>query len=277
MYIFDIYDSSKPFINADGIEYLNEYLTNYRSIDAMMLLNRYPDKVLIPLCEDSEKRDIIINAVLYVNDYKYRNLYRTTIQNYNPIENYDRMEEGQIIDTTTKTGTEQRTTTGNNTRENAQSFRTSKSGSELTETTNNLTETANIGNEKTIVENGVKAFNDTDTYADDSKSTTTSDSHTNTVENTGTISNNTTFNDRNDNTSGTANETETISNTDKLEFSNRQDSNVRTFQNYRIHGNIGVTTTAQMLEGERKLSYFSFIEIIFKDIMNEITKGVWLC
>lgn len=275
MYIFDIYDPNKPFINATGIEYLNDYFTNYRSIDTMMLLNRYPDKELIPLCEDSEKRDIIINAVLYVNDYKYRNLYRTTIQNYNPIENYDRMEEGSISDSMTKTGTEQRNGTLSNTRSNNQNLTNTKSGSEKQTTTNNLTNTESIGQEKSTTENGVKAFNDTDTYADDTKTTTTNNARENSSTSTGTVENETTFTDRTDSTRGTLSETENGTTTDTLSFTNRKDENVRSFNNYRIHGNIGITTNAQLLEGERRLSYFAFMEIVYNDIINEITRGVW--
>lgn len=42
-----------------------------------------------------------------------------------------------------------------------------------------------------------------------------------------------------------------------------------------IHGNIGVTTTQQMLTSERQLALFSFYTIIFNDITDIITKGVW--
>lgn len=42
-----------------------------------------------------------------------------------------------------------------------------------------------------------------------------------------------------------------------------------------IHGNIGVTTTQQMLTSERQIALFSFYAIIFNDIADIITKGVW--
>ena len=271
----ELFDSSKPFINATGIEYLQEYNEKHTEFDMLFLALRNTDKEVIPVCENEDTRNIIINSVLYLNDYKYRNLYRTTTQQYNPIENYDRMEEGSITDTLSKTGSEQRNGTLSNTRSNNQNLTNTKAGSEKQKTTNNLKNTESIGQEKSITENGVKAFNDTDTYADDTKSTTTNNARENSSTSTGTIENETTFTGRTDSTSGTLSETENGTTTDKLSFTNRKDENIHSFNNYRIHGNIGVTTTAQMLEGERKLSYFAFMEIVYNDIINEITKGVW--
>lgn len=40
-------------------------------------------------------------------------------------------------------------------------------------------------------------------------------------------------------------------------------------------GNLGITTTAQMLEGERQLSYFSFYEILFYDLFDAICRKVY--
>ena len=271
----ELFDSSKPFINATGIEYLQEYNEKHTEFDMLFLALRNTDKEIIPLCENEETRNIIINSVLYLNDYKYRNLYRTTTQQYNPIENYDRMEEGSITDSMTKTGTEQRNGTLSNIRSNNQELTNTKAGTEKQTTTNNLTNTESIGQEKSITENGVKAFNNTDTYADDTKSTTTNNARENSSTATGTVENETTFTDRTDSTSGTLSETENGTTTDTLSFTNRKDENVRSFNNHRIHGNIGITTNAQLLEGERRLSYFAFMEIVYNDIINEITKGVW--
>ena len=271
----ELFDSSKPFINATGIEYLQEYNENHTEFDMLFLAIRNTDKTVIPVCENEDSRNIIINSVLYLNDYKYRNLYRTTTQQYNPIENYDRMEEGSITDSMTKTGTEQRNGTLSNTRSNTQNLTNTKAGTEKQKTTNNLANTESIGQEKSITENGVKAFNDTDTYADDTKTTTTNNARENSSTATGTVENETTFTGRTDSTTGSLSETENGTTTDTLSFTNRKDENVHSFNNYRVHGNIGITTNAQLLEGERRLSYFAFMEIVYNDIINEITKGVW--
>lgn len=50
----------------------------------------------------------------------------------------------------------------------------------------------------------------------------------------------------------------------------------RTFTNYRIHGNIGVTTSQQMLESEMQLaSRWNLVELIARDILREFTFGVY--
>ena len=121
----------------------------------LFLALRNTDKEVIPVCENEETRNIIINSILYMNDYKYRNLYRTTTQQYNPIENYDRMEEGSITDSMTKTGTEQRNGTLSNTRSNNKNHTNTKAGIEKQKTTNNLKNTESLGQEKSTTENGV--------------------------------------------------------------------------------------------------------------------------
>lgn len=50
----------------------------------------------------------------------------------------------------------------------------------------------------------------------------------------------------------------------------------RTFQSYRVHGNIGVTTSQQMLESEVNLALrVNIAEMIVRDILGEFTFGVY--
>ena len=60
--------------------------------------------------------------------------------------------------------------------------------------------------------------------------------------------------------------TQAHTDTDTLSFTDRID----TVEN-RTHGNIGVTTTAQMIIGDKELwENFSFYEIVFNDIIKEL-------
>lgn len=54
-------------------------------------------------------------------------------------------------------------------------------------------------------------------------------------------------------------------------------STERTFQQYRVHGNIGVTTSQQMLEAEMQLrqAYASIADLIAKQTVEEFTFGVY--
>lgn len=50
----------------------------------------------------------------------------------------------------------------------------------------------------------------------------------------------------------------------------------RTFQQYRVHGNIGVTTSQQMLESEMELrSRWNLVEMIAEETVAEFTFGVY--
>ena len=41
--------------------------------------------------------DISVTGIMEKNRYKFDNLYRTTIQDYSPIDNYDRTEETDVV------------------------------------------------------------------------------------------------------------------------------------------------------------------------------------
>ena len=66
-----------------------------------------------------------------------------------------------------------------------------------------------------------------------------------------------------DSVTDTATDTSTVSGV-------RKDKHVTTS---RIHGNIGVTTSAQMLESERKLSEFDFIDTVYRTVIAELSCG----
>lgn len=91
------------------------------------------------------------------------------------------------------------------------------------------------------------------------------------------VTDTTTYNDVSDKTSfNDIKETTTYNNVSDSYNSNTEStgrSTNTTTTNSRIHGNIGVTTTAQMLEGERLLSEFDFIDILMKTILFELSCG----
>lgn len=70
------------------------------------------------------------------------------------------------------------------------------------------------------------------------------------------------------------------SNINKVDGSTRtvkgDDVKTTEFENYsettteRTHGNIGVTTSAQMLQGERELANFSFWDVVIEDLVNYV-------
>ena len=258
--------------------------------------------------------DITVTGIMEKNRYKFDNLYRTTIQDYNPIDNYDRTEETNVaIDgrnnnttisesTNVKTGSETDNTTGSiaNTKSGNTELakigsineETMESGTEThtqnvnTETTaqtrafnsglidtaksKTATPTANtdilsFDNRKNLKSTGYNGYKETETYNDISEISTYDNLNhqtTHNVTDTSTYNNmkrETTFNGVTDTNNQTSTAEGTVSNTTKTTS--------------KIHGNIGVTTTAQMLEGERELSEFDFIDIVYRTVIGELSCG----
>ena len=258
--------------------------------------------------------DITVTGIMEKNRYKFDNLYRTTIQDYNPIDNYDRTEETNVAvdgnntnttiseNTNVKTGSETDNTTGSiaNTKSgNTELAKTGTmteesmdSGTEThtqnvnTETTaqtrafnsglidtaksKTATPTANtdilsFDNRKNLKSTGYTGYKETETYNDVSELSTYDNlNHETTYNNvtdtsTHNLKRETTFNAVTDTNNQTSTAEGTVSNSTKTTS--------------KIHGNIGVTTTAQMLEGERELSEFDFIDVVYRTIIGELSCG----
>lgn len=247
------------------------------SLDRLYLTVIYPNSIS---AFDPDLLDITISGILKRNEYRFNNLYKTIIQEYNPIENYDRIEDTTVdIDgsntdntksdsTTVRTGSEIDTKSGgfSNSKSGTMAETTVFSGSEKHEQTGSVTST----NQTRVFNRGLtdisKNITTSPTGTDDTLSFT---DRKNVVE--------TTFNGYKDATEYDAlkNQHSYNSVTDTTADNSivsgvRKDKHVTTS---RIHGNIGVTTSAQMLESERKLSDFDFIDTVYRTIINELSCG----
>lgn len=248
------------------------------SLDRIYLSTHYPNSESV--FEYGATLDITVTGIMERNRYKLDNLYRTTIQEYNPIENYDRMEDTTIdIDgtntdntkadsTTVRTGSEIDTKSGgfSNSKTGTMAETTAFSGSEKHEQNGTVTST-----------NQTRAFNSglTDTSKSTSTTPTGTDDTLSFVDRKNVTE--TTFNGYKDTTEYTSlknqhsydSVTDTASDTSTVSGV-RKDKHVTTSH---IHGNIGVTTSAQMLESERKLSEFDFIDSVYRTVIDELSCG----
>ena len=179
----------------------------------------------------------IASNIYLSNEYRYDTLYSTIIMEYNPIENYNMSERfetsynGKEINATTFTGIEKEAhTIKENRTEHSQ---TNEGG------TTNVLKTAPY---------------DSETFFNKEQSTTTQDSPTSSetaIGNTG-------------------------ENTTEKSFQNRSDNNVKSFEGrndvvtHTRSGNLGVTTSQQMLESERAVANFNFVGIVARDIVKRI-------
>ena len=277
-------------------------------LDYEYYCNHSGDKYISPLFaklldgyDETETTDLIqqsLARICYsINSKRWEGLYNTLQQEYNPIENYNMVEtkEGETVNTYGKTNTR----TDNLSRDINNTLTDN-----LTETNNN-TRTDNLSHNITInesvTETDVKTGTDTttpdltetnesDIYGFNSSSAAHANRDTKTTEGTQTIDYDTT-NEKTIERSRTDIETNTGTETNENTKTNtgtqttiEAETNTGTQVNalggsdsatdeYTLtrHGNIGVTTTQQMLEQERNIWLWDFFRIVFIDVDKILT------
>ena len=266
----------------------------------------YQISPLIVMRENSTEKsfdDIIseISTLVYkANEYRYNTLYSTIIQEYDPIENYKMIEEitvnyqgdektvnqfigkekntisykGEESTVDSKSGTDTNVLTKSGTESNS----LSKSGSE------NVNESDTRGDVTTTTK---KAPFDSENFYNESQDLTSqskADVKNTTTTFTDRVDNNTTtFANRTDNEQITYNSSNNInksfngrSDENIKEFEGRADESLKSFMDrkdvttHTRSGNIGVTTSQQMLESQRLLANFKFVDIVARDIVKKI-------
>lgn len=287
-----------PTSTADFQELLKNYIYENFGI--------YQISPLIVMRENSTEKsfdDIIseISTLVYkANEYRYNTLYSTIIQEYDPIENYKMIEEitvnyqgdektvnqfigkekntinykGEESTVDSKSGSDTNVLTKSGTESNS----LSKSGSE------NVNESDTRGDVTTTTK---KAPFDSENFYNESQDLTSQaneDVKNITTTFTDRVDNNTTtFANRTDNEQITYNSSNNInksfngrSDENIKEFDGRADESLKTFMNrkdvttHTRSGNIGVTTSQQMLESQRLLANFKFVDIVARDIVKKI-------
>ena len=287
-----------PTSSAEFQELLKNYIYENFGI--------YQISPLIVMRENSTEKsfdDIIseISTLVYkANEYRYNTLYSTIIQEYDPIENYKMIEEitvnyqgdektvnqfigkekntinykGEESTVDSKSGTDTNVLTKNGTESNS----LSKSGSE------NVNESDTRGDVTTTTK---KAPFDSENFYNESQDLTSqskADIKNTTTTFTDRVDNNTTtFTNRTDNEQITYNSSNNInksfngrSDENIKEFDGRADESLKSFMNrkdittHTRSGNIGVTTSQQMLESQRLLANFKFVDIVARDIVKKI-------
>lgn len=194
------------------------------AIDAILIRTRELE-ILYPDFTYMKNRITIWSNKYQIN---WKKLYDTTVLEYNPIENYDRMEDW--TDTDDETSTSARDNTRNTTN-------TVKSTS-----TNEIMNSVNVTDQNTAFNAGL---------ADHAKQITDGD----TTEN-GSITNTETGKDtENENVNG-----------------GRTGRHTRTG---RAHGNIGVTTSQQMIQSERDLVVFNLYDVIAENFIENFCLMVY--
>lgn len=200
--------------------------------------------------EVTTPRSKLADTLFIMYGDKWARLWDAITAEYNPLNNYDMVETETPAEITHTTTPAETTTT--------------ETPAETTRTITPAETTETVKPAKTTVENGVSAFNSSD-YVDDTISTTTGD-----------------INDKGTNvlTVDTAGdekiEVNTAGNT-KIEVDSAG-TDVLTVQNAREltrSGNIGVTTSQQMLLSEIELRKWNYFLSVFNDIDTLLTLSIY--
>lgn len=182
-----------------------------------------------------------INRWFERKKYTIQKLWETLNFEYNPIENYNRLEETQEVNKDVENTTGSLTTDDTTNRV----YDRNETGTQTDHT-----------DRDTVTDNQVSPYN-ANTYVNDTKSTV------------------------NEGIDYTSNTTDTIKDTDNTDFMGQQDSKTD-FTSDRdkvikshIHGNIGVTTTQQMIREEREIVQFDLYEWIAKEWAKTFIVQTW--
>ena len=220
------------------------------------------------------------NSVEYVGKEK-------NSTNYLGNETITDTKSGSESDTLTKSGSESNTLT----KSGSENVNVSATRGDITTTTKKApfdSETFYNESQDLTSQSNEDVTNTTTTFTDRADSNTTTftdraDTNTTTFTNrtdTNTTNYNNVKNDINKSFNGRTDENikefENRNDTSVKEYENRTDENIKTFtdrEDVTTHtrsGNIGVTTSQQMLESERMIANFKFVDIVARDIVKKI-------
>ena len=201
-------------------------------------------------------RGKIRNAILE-NAYKINTLYNSTKFVYDPISNYDRTE----TTTVEHNGTETDETIASNVLTKTGSESHTKGG-EDSFAYSGETVTTPSGSTTTVHE--TTAFNEPTTYSGDSKDTTTY-SGAKTTESFNNRKDTTTYNTDEQTVYNNVKDANDIDSTTTHSFNGRNETTTSS-----IKGNIGVTTSQQMIQSEREVADFLWMDAVAKIITDAI-------
>lgn len=277
---------NNPFTNADfitnGYAPLND--TTFQSVLSDYISFNHGNLNIRYTLEDSVINNPSILQNVIVNwynshKYQYETLYKTTLLKYEPLQNYNRTEE--VEDTTNRTGTDDTTfgsrtdtsTTNNTTNIGAQDNtntdnETTKIGKINTETNSSTSKKGSESNEKEVAPYDAETYYNQEkntlsftNRSDTNESTTTTDARTDTRTNTNTEKVGARIDTTESSTSNTFG--------GHTDATNRNENETYAHTSH-IYGNIGVTTSQQMLEAEREVAYFNFVSMVAHDIIKLI-------
>lgn len=255
----------------DEVERIAQYDYGMRKIRPYLeyLTTREDPDHIIPSIDAVVKT--AIQSYVYKYSYKFEKLFATQNLEYDPIENYSMTEQMHNDTTETSYGKVDTKTMSKNSQDQRNlNFSDNRTLDTADETTPNLTDTHTLNNLTTTETDTIAGFNSAGFENANQKTSVGTGSETNATTGTSTTTHTGTDNVSHSGTdtvvySGMDTDTDTLSG---------KDTNVRNYTLTRS-GNIGVTTSQQMIESERNVADFSALQELTHGIINAITIGVF--
>ena len=194
---------------------------------------------------DATKINLLATHIADVYYKNWERLYNTLNLEYNPISNYDMTETETVSDT--GENAKQQTTTDTATE--------SRSDTSESEASNNTTNSNTFNGTQT----GKKTGFNSGSFVDDTQ-------QLNNQSESG-ATNNTATTETSSSKTGSLNSTNSVNGTETTSKSSERELN--------RSGNIGVTTSQQMIESERNLYLWKFFDVVFADIDKILTLKVY--
>ena len=232
----------------------------------MAYFSRSANKHLSPIVYsvmsgDDEYRKKIAECVYTLNKKNWEKLFNTMFFEYNPIDNYDMTETESISSeysyTDSSSATDSSTTSNTGTASEDNEIKHTGSDTDTT--------TSTISNDSET-NNSVYGFNSSSAVDSDKSATDTDTTENRTI----TYTKNTTDTESKESEysdSSTGSNTHTGSNSGSGENATTRELN--------RSGNIGVTTTQQMIESERGVWTWSYFDVVFADIDEFIALSIY--
>ena len=233
----------------------------------------------------------------------WQKLYNTTVLEYDPIENYDRKEEsletaaGSVVDQRTHNRTAEQSAQVSGSQTGSRNTRTDTAGSDSSsrntrtdsagsDSSNRMTRKDTAGSDVTnrIGSNESIAANtayDSNAFANTAKNNSsgsdqTQASRTETESDSDqTQASRTETGSGSESTDSSSTEASAGRASEKLHEDGSRSSEDQRRVSSRIHGNIGVTTTQQMLQSEREVAEFCMVDYIINDFIGKFCVMVY--
>ena len=248
--------------------------TNSIDLDLEYFGNHSGDKIISPLVSKllvndkltSDSITRLASIIFSLNGDNWSRLYSALQEEYKALQNYNGDETRTV--TTTDTGTDTFSHTGNETNTLNDSSSNTRTGSESLESSgsDSLSKTGTVGSQgSNSSDNNVFGFNSSSSVPSDSSNSSNNSTDTYNLSDKTSYGKKDTKVYNNVSDSGSRESTNTVSN----ESSDTETKNLQTNTSETFHreGNLGVTTSQQMLESEFELRmHYRFFDVVFADV-----------